>query len=320
MRGIALFAALATLALLAPAHAQTAASETGGVCENFTPTAENDFKTCRGLWEAIGTPQYASDDVDFTPVCHEAYVLSHNNVNKTPDWVLERLNKSQFAGGKDRPKTKFQPEQFVCEAARAVDSQYTNSKLDRGHQAPSADFSSNAELMKESFTLSNAVPQQGEGFNRHIWKQFEDLVRKLAEDRGEIYVITGPINREANDQELTIKADANPCKNEITLEGPKGRTAICGKGNKCPEGEGVAIPVALYKIIYDAKNKRANAYILPNIDHRKVEKVKDPLEYLKRYRVAVRTVEQYTGLQFLRAIPKRDRKAQIEECVATMWH
>ena len=47
---------------------------------------------------------------------------------------------------------------------------------------------------------------------------------------------------------------------------------------------------------------------------------KDPLEYLKRYRVAVRTVEQYTGLQFLRAIPKRDRKAQIEECVATMWH
>lgn len=279
----------------------------------------NNFNTCRKLWEPIGTPQYAGGDIDATPVCHEAYVLSHNNVNKTPDWVLERLNKSQFEGGQDRPKIKFQPEEFVCKAARALDNQYANSQLDRGHNAPSADFASNLELMKESFTLSNAVPQQGVGFNRHIWKEFEDLVRKLAE-RGEIFVITGPINRDANDGDLTIKADSNPCKNEITLEGPPGRTAICGKSSKCPEGEGVAIPVALYKIIYDAKNKRANAYILPNIDHRKLDKTKDPLEYLKRYRVAVRTVEQYTGLQFLRAIPKRDRKAQIEECVATMWH
>ena len=148
-------------------------------------------------------------------------MLSHNNVNKTPDWVLERLNKEQFAGGKDRPKTKFQPEEFVCQAARAVDKQYANSKMDRGHQAPSADFSSADELMRESFTLSNAVPQQGLGFNRHIWKEFEDLVRKLAQDRGEIIVITGPINRD-NGEVVTIKAETNPCRNEITLGGPKG--------------------------------------------------------------------------------------------------
>jgi endonuclease G len=314
----AFFAALTALAIVTPAYAD--------VCDDdpdFKLGPANNFNTCRKLWEPIGTPKYASDDVDFTPVCHEAYVLSHNNVNKTPDWVLERLNKAQFAGGQDRPKTKFQPEEFVCKAARAVDSQYTNSSMDRGHQAPSADFSSNLELMKESFTLSNAVPQQGVGFNRHIWKEFEDLVRKLAKDRGEIFVITGPINRTDDEDEITIKADANPCRNEIKLEGPPNRTAICGKGKKCPDegaDKGVAIPLGLYKVIYDAKNKRANAYILPNIDHRKLDKSKDPLEYLKRYRVAVRTVEQFTGLQFLRDIPKRDRKAQVEECVATMWH
>ena len=318
MTRVAFIAALAALVSVGPTLA-VAADEDSGVCKNFTPTAANDFKTCRKLWEPIGTPLYASEDGDTTPVCHEAYVLSHNNVNKTPDWVLERLNKSNFEGGNDRPKIKFQPEQFVCEEARAVDKQYANSKMDRGHQAPSADFASNLELMKESFTLSNAVPQQGEGFNRHIWKEFEDLVRKLAEDRGEIFVITGPINRDDGD-ELTIKADANPCKNEIKLEGPPGRTEICGKDKKCGEGKGVAIPLALFKVIYDPKNKRANAYILPNIDHRKLDKSKDPLEYLKRFRVAVRTVEQFTGLQFLRAIPARDRKAQVQECVATMLH
>jgi DNA/RNA endonuclease G (NUC1) len=307
--------ALAALVLAAPAQAD--------VCDDdpdFQLGPANNFNNCRALWEPIGVPEYASSDIDATPVCHEAYVLSHNNVNKTPDWVLERLHRSQFAGGKDRPKNRFRPEQFVCKAARALDSQYANSKLDRGHQAPSADFSSNLELMRESFTLSNAVPQQGIGFNRHIWKEFEDLVRKLAVDRKEILVITGPINRQDDEDEITIKAEANPCRNEIKLEGPKGRAAICGKNKSCPEESGVAIPLALFKIIYDPKNNRANAYILPNIDHRKLDTSKDPLEYLKRYRVAVRTVEQHTGLQFLRAIPKRERKAQIEECVATMMH
>jgi endonuclease G len=315
----ALAAAVAALLIGAPMHAAAADSSDESVCAGFQPTEHNDFNTCKHLWEQVGIPQYASEDVDATPVCHEAYVLSHNNVNKTPDWVLERLNKSQFAGGKDRPKTKFRSDDFVCPNAQARDNQYANSKMDRGHQAPSADFSSDDDLMVESFILSNAVPQQGVGFNRHIWKEFEDLVRKLAEDRGEIIVITGPINRENGDV-VTIKAETNPCRNEITLGGPKGRTAICGKDKSCDEGQGVAIPIALYKVIYDAKNGRANAYILPNIDHRPLDTSRDPLEYLKRYRTAVRTVEQYTGLQFLRGIPKRARKAQIEECVATMMH
>jgi len=314
-------AALVALSLAGPALAADDDDDQKGICEKdkgFTPGPANDFKNCKGLWGPIGMPQYANDDVDATPVCHSAYVLSHNNVNKTPDWVLERLRRAQFAGGEDRPTIKFTYERSVCKAARAVDAQYAGSKMDRGHQAPSADFSSSVDLMKESFILSNAVPQQGEGFNRHIWKEFEDLVRGLAKERGELFVITGPINREEGD-EVTIKANQNPCGNEIKLEGPKGRTEICGKGKKCDEGQGVAIPIALFKVIYDPKNKRANAYILPNIDHRPLDKSKNSFEYLKKYRVAVRTVEQYTGLQFLRALPTRERKAQIDECIATMF-
>jgi DNA/RNA endonuclease G (NUC1) len=306
------FAAALVLTLSSPA--------TGAeMCPEFKPGPKNNFAACEKLWGPIGTPEYANGDIDATPVCHEAYVLSLNNARRTPDWVLERLNKAQFAAGIDRPETKFKSEDLICGKAQAKDDDYTNSKMDRGHQAPSADFSSDEKLMVESFILSNAVPQVGIGFNRHIWKQFEDLTRKLAKDRGEIFVITGPINVDAEGGIPSIAADANPCKNEIKLEPPK-RPAICGKAEKCPEDTGVTVPAALFKVIYDAKNKRANAYIMPNIDHRPFDKSKDPLEYLKKFRVAVRTVEQYTGLEFLSAIPKRDRKAQIEECVATMWH
>lgn len=319
MKRILLFAAACTLTL-----ALSGSTLAQDVCEadaDWKPTPANDFDNCRALWEGIGTPAYASRDIDFTPVCHTRYVVSHNNVNKTPDWVMERLTKAQVSGTGKRPKIKFKYDENLCPSARAVDKDYAGSKFDRGHQAPSDDFNQDVDWMIESFILSNIVPQVGPGFNQHIWKEFEELVRKLAIDRGEIYVITGPINRE-DDRPLTISKDNNPCRNEIKFELPK-KAAICDANDKNPKAacdNGVAVPIGLYKIIYDPKSRRANAYIMPNIDHRPFDTTKDPLDYLKRFRTSVRVVEQYTGLQFLRAIPKRDRKAQIEECVATMLH
>src|ERR1700759_1553743 len=131
----------------------------------------NDPDTCKELWEKIGLPK-SSDDLDSTYVCHTRYFLLHNNEAKTPYWVIEPLNKKQVSGKNTPPGTKFSAEENVCDAAQAQDGDYTKSTYDRGHQAASADFISSKDLMVESFILSNAVPQQGLGFNRGIWKQF----------------------------------------------------------------------------------------------------------------------------------------------------
>jgi DNA/RNA endonuclease G (NUC1) len=301
------------LALSQPARA--------AVCENdnFSPTPENDAKTCRAVWEKIGLP-VSGDDIDATIVCHTRYVLLHNNENKTPDWVIEPLTSKQVSGKFTRPEgKKFSSEEFVCPSARAKDKDYGGSKLDRGHQAASADFSSDGDLMDESFILSNAVPQQGLGFNRGIWKEFEQLVRKLTKDRGELYVITGPIYPDADGNVPDITKKNNACQNEIKFQAPK-KAAICDENDKNPKAKcdaGVAVPVGLFKIFYDPGSKRANAYVLPNIDHRPFEE-KDALEYLKGFRTTVKVVERFTGFQFLPDIP--GRKAQVEECVATMLH
>jgi DNA/RNA endonuclease G (NUC1) len=173
--------------------------------------------------------------------------------------------------------------------------------------------------MNESFILSNAVPQQGLGFNRGIWKEFEALVRKLTKDRGNLVVITGPIYPAANGALPQITKRNNACKMEIAFAKPP-KTAICpdNRGDskkKCDAG--VAVPVGLFKILYDPASKRANAYVLPNVDHRPFEG-KDALEYLKQFRTTVKVVERFTGFQFLTDIP--GRRAQVEECVATMMH
>jgi endonuclease G len=300
------------LALSQPARAD--------VCENdnFKPGPENDTNTCKPLWEKVGLPT-TGDDIDATPVCHTAYVLLHNNETRTPDWVIESLTKKQVSGTNTRPGTKFSPEKSVCKSAQAVDKDYAGSGLDRGHQAASADFSSNSDLMEESFILSNAVPQQGLGFNRGIWKEFETLVRKLTKDRGELIVITGPIYPDASGVIPDITKKNNACKTEIKFQAPK-KTAICDANDKNAKAKcdpGVAVPVGLFKIFYDPGSKRANAYVLPNIDHRPFEG-KDALDYLKNFRTTVKVVERFTGFQFLTDIP--GRKAQVEECVATMLH
>src|SRR5882757_8058060 len=132
------------LALSQPARAD--------VCEkdNFKPGPENYTNTCKPLWEKIGLPT-SGDDIDATPVCHTRYVLLHNNETRTPDWVIEPLTRAQVSGTNTRPEgKKFTSEKSVCKSARARDDDYAGSGLDRGHQAASADFSSDGDLMDES--------------------------------------------------------------------------------------------------------------------------------------------------------------------------
>lgn len=285
---------------------------------SFAPKPENDPNACKDLWKGFGLPDYARDtDRDTTIVCHTRYVLSHNNDGKVPDWVLEHLTRAQVTGTAKRPKQKFRAETAVPRPAE--DGDYKNSKFDRGHQAPSDDFKSDVELMKESFILSNIVPQIGVGFNQGIWKEFEDLVRGLAKSRGELYVVTGPVYRgESGNGKLTISKEVNRCKNTIVLDPPP-RKAICGKKSDCGE-EGVTIPAGLFKIIYDPSIPRANAFIMPNINHREAADFTEASEYLKKFQVTVQVVEKFTGLEFLRDMPTRDRRPITEQCSTMMIH
>jgi endonuclease G len=295
------------LSLVAPAAA-----------EEFQPGPANDPDKCKELWEGIGLPQYGREtEHDAIPVCHTKYVLSHNSETKTPDWVLEHLTKSQLGKNK-RPQLKFQPDADLPEDKRAVDDDYRGSKFDRGHQAPSADFSGDPDWMVESFFLSNIVPQVGAGFNRGIWKNLEDLVRDLVqENRGELYIITGPVYPDEDGKRITIATKTNPCRNQIVLDPPK-RAAICGSKAKCEEG--VTVPAALFKIIYDPNLKRANAFILPNINHRDAPGFKNPVDYLKKFQTSVQVVEKYTDLEFFRDLSTRDRAPIVEQCTAMMLH
>ncbi|KXV79908.1 endonuclease, partial [Acetobacter malorum] len=67
---------------------------------------------------------------------------------------------------------------------------YYNSIYDRGHMAPSGDQPTEAS-QAETYALSNVVPQTA-SLNEGIWSRVERRVRDMADDEGELYVVTGP--------------------------------------------------------------------------------------------------------------------------------
>ena len=155
----------------------------------------------------------------------------------------------------------FRPDPDLPQGERAELKDYRRSGYDRGHMAPAAAMKWDQQAMSESFLLSNVAPQ-GPRFNRGIWRVLEKKVRDWTTQRGELYVVTGPIY----------------VWNETETIGP----------------DQVSIPTHFYKVIFDPVRIEAIAFILPN------QKLNS--DDLPTFIVSVDQVEAETGLDFFSEI------------------
>lgn len=215
-----------------------------------------------------------------TLLCRKGYALAYNSDYKTPDWVAEHLTKEKASAHMGR-KNYFAPDPDLSEGGRAELVDYKRSGFDRGHMAPAGDMRWDLEAYKESFYLSNMVPQVGRGMNQGIWKDLEELVREWALKRGELYIYTGPVYDDALDAVETIGDDE------------------------------VGIPTHLYKIVYDPKRKEALAFLMPN----EVLQTED----MPKYIVSVDRVEKKTGLDFLSALSSQEQQRIESKKAVGLW-
>ena len=72
----------------------------------------------------------------------------------------------------------------------------------------------------------------------------------------------------------------------------------------------------MYKIIYDPNMVVANAFLMPNINHRDAKNFSDPLDYIKKFQVTVQAVENVTNVDFLQALPAGSRRPVETQCAA----
>jgi len=138
------------------------------------------------LLSGLATSAFASDCPQFYPknspiviqdtkeLCNSFFVTVYNLKLKGPVFssAVIQLNDEPT----DR-KNSFRPDRRLNFGQRAELSDYSSSpQFDRGHLTPAGDASTNKE-MRDTFLLSNMVPQY-ESFNRGVWKKLESHVRR----------------------------------------------------------------------------------------------------------------------------------------------
>ena len=153
----------------------------------------------------------------------------------------------------------YEPFPEVVEFNRKIhldqdDIKFSVDGFEKGHLAPAADMKIDSVSVREAAYMSNISPQKKD-FNGREWRKLENHVRSLAK-KNEIYVTTAAV----------LSCDLESI----------------GQKNK------VSVPKLFYKIIYDDKNKKMTAYLMPN----------KKLESFKNYRVTVDSIEILTGIDF----------------------
>lgn len=291
--------------------------------------ADADTEVFREIKDKIGFPNSHKDHLETNEVvqiCRDHFCTQYNLATKIPDWVIERLTPDIVTGDNTRPHTSFKPDpKLEPGTPTAKDKDYKGSGLARGHQAASADFKCSAPWMRETFVLSNAVPQVQNGFNGGTWRHLEKHVQDLAKHRKEIFVITGPVAMAADGAETVIPEGANGCGRRIVLAGlaKLKKASICDANDKDPSkacADGVAVPAGLFKIVYIPETERGFAFLMSNEDHRKLKKsgVKTT-DYFEEWRATIDVIEEAANLEFFPDRSLRANRVQKEACTETRW-
>ena len=125
-------------------------------------------------------------------ICFQAFAILHSGASRTALYSAEHLTVDGVEAARGIPRQgEFHAEPALPPDERAELADYARSGFDRGHLSPSGDMPDQA-AQQESFSLANMVPQAPQ-LNRGLWEGIESAVRTLAERRGELYVVTGPI-------------------------------------------------------------------------------------------------------------------------------
>ena len=215
-------------------------------------------------------------------IVHSAMSLVYSEQHEQAKWVAHIII-PDVASGLIGRSNDFRVDSMISTGS-AVEADYFLKSLrpdgtekyegfgfDRGHLAPSADFRWSAKALSESFLYSNMSPQRPE-FNRVSWAKLEDLSRSYVErNKTELFVVTGPLLRDNL---------------------PKIERAV----------DQVSIPVYYFKVLLDAANARAIAFLMPN------KSCDYPTE---NYAVSIDSVEYITGIDFFPALPD-DQEAKLE--------
>jgi endonuclease G len=117
------------------------------------------------------------------------YSLSYNRDRGTPNWVSWHLDPT-WIGNATRCDCFASDASLPSGWYRVGSNSYTNSGFDRGHMCPSADRTFSSTDNRETFLMTNMVPQAPVN-NQQTWVGLENYERTLVNQGNECYIVCG---------------------------------------------------------------------------------------------------------------------------------
>jgi endonuclease G len=190
-----------------------------------------------GEWNCNGHVEFGIPGGEDQLLCREGYAVGYDFARKGPLWVAYHITKESVEKKRKRSNS-FKVDREVSTQYRSALNDYKHSGYDRGHMAPAATMDFSKKSMQESFLLSNMTPQLP-GLNRQGWRYLEEYIRTWAEQRSELYVVTGALF----------------------------------EGEEKFIGDRVSVPSGYFKVVFDLMHCAGLAFIVPQ---KKISKAQLP--------------------------------------------
>lgn len=137
----------------------------------------------------LGNPTNATTNPDNFLMVKTTFALSYNNSLQHANWVSWETN-ATYLGTTDRTND-FAPDMALpMDFVRVQPNAFFTTGFDRGHILPSADRTFNTAENRETFLMTNMIPQ-APGLNRSSWNNLEQYCREYVQSGYRLYIIAG---------------------------------------------------------------------------------------------------------------------------------
>lgn len=142
------------------------------------------------LGNPSGATSNSNNHNNYLLAARDASAVDFSDNLGVPNWVSWNLTAPDI-GDAERHTSFYQDTLLPSNFNRLTHSDYTGSGFDRGHMVPSYDRTDTKPHNKETFYMSNVVPQESDN-NSGVWRYFEEYCQNLALAGNELLIITGP--------------------------------------------------------------------------------------------------------------------------------
>ena len=119
------------------------------------------------------------------------YTAYYDKSTYTSRWTAYPLQ-SKHMGSLSRPGSwYFYPELGQEYQVDLTDKSYEGDIYSRGHLIPNASRNGDSEMQKQTFYVTNSVPQVQDNFNSGMWSTLEGALQTIAKGGTTLYIVTG---------------------------------------------------------------------------------------------------------------------------------